>query len=298
MTIRYKLHHLGLICDDTEASTRFYRDVLGHEVTARFYNRGMYDLTFVGNGSELLLELIGPPFGADEQAFLEERGPGMHHLAFAVEDVDVAFADLVARGVRVAWEPQDFLFVRHCGVYDDSGLVVEILQELEPLARPQKRLEIDFLLHHFDVFSDDWRRTKQFYADHFGFKSVFEYIYKEGGAFIYLADSFFDAETRQAMIEVIGPPYAEPREFEFSRKFGTGMDHIGYVVQDVGKAYQAAVSRGSTDIVEPYQDYGTEMCWVQDADGNDLEFMKPVPKDALQRAFETGIPHRPGPGGG
>lgn len=300
MTTQYKLHHVGLLCADTTASTRFYRDVLGHDVTARFFNPGQYDLTFVGSGSELLIELIGEPFGGDEQVFFEQHGPGIHHIALEVEDVDAAFAELMANGVRAAWEPEDFLFVRHCGVYDDCGLVVEILQELEPLARPQQSKKVDYLLHHFDIFSDDWRRTKAFYTQHFGFKSIFEYIYDEGGAFIYLADPFFAVETRQAMIEVIGPPYVEPREFVFSRKFGMGMDHIGYVVENVGIAYQSALERGSREMqapprlsLAPYQDYGTEMCWVQDADGNDLELMKPIPKVALQRAFETGIPYWP-----
>ncbi|MEM7342927.1 MAG: VOC family protein [Chloroflexota bacterium] len=302
MTIRYKLHHVGLLCEDSEKSTQFYRDVLGHEVTARFFNTGRYDLTFVGSGSDLLLELIGPPFGGDEQTFFEQRGSGMHHLAFEVEDVDAAFADLTAKGIRVAWEPDDFLFVRHCGVYDDNGIVIEILQELEPLARPGLRGlranpdapdTVDYHLHHFDIFSDNWQRTKQFYADYFGFQSLFEYIYKKGGAFIYLADPFFNADTRQAMIEVIGPPYEEPREFLFSEQFGTGMDHIGYVVKDVGAAYNLARTRGSSNLREPYQDYGTEMCWVQDADNNDLELMKPVSKAELQKAFDTGVPYYP-----
>lgn len=293
MAIQYKLHHIGLVCADTASSTRFYRDVLGHEVTARFFNRDEYDLTFLGSGSELLIELIGEPFGGGEQAFFEQHGGGIHHIALEVADVDAAFADLSAKELRVAWEPEDFLFVRHCGVYDDCGLVVEILQELQPLARPTMNQKVDYLLHHFDIFSDDWRRTKAFYAQHFGFTSVFEYIYREGGAFIYLADPFFDAKTRQAMIEVIGPPYVEPREFLFCKEFGTGMDHIGYVVEDVGVAYQSALARGSNDMQAPYQEYGTEMCWVQDADGNDLELMKAVPKAALQKAFETETPYRP-----
>ena len=76
MTIQYKLHHLGLLCADPAASTRFYRDVLNHEVTARYYNAGQYDLTFLGSGSELLLELIGSPFGGDEhKPFLRHVGP-------------------------------------------------------------------------------------------------------------------------------------------------------------------------------------------------------------------------------
>ncbi len=102
--IKYKLHHLGILCEDTAVSTKFYRDVLGHEVTARYFNKGQYDLTFLGSGSDLLIELIGRPFSQLEQAYFEERGGAFHHIALQVDDVDAAFADLTSKGVKVAWE--------------------------------------------------------------------------------------------------------------------------------------------------------------------------------------------------
>ncbi len=48
------------------------------------------------------LELLAPLAGAGDDApiarFLARRGPGLHHLAFAVPDVDAAMARLVADG--------------------------------------------------------------------------------------------------------------------------------------------------------------------------------------------------------
>ena len=35
------------------------------------------------------------------QRFVDRRGPGLHHLAFAVEGIDAAVADLRGRGVRL-----------------------------------------------------------------------------------------------------------------------------------------------------------------------------------------------------
>lgn len=294
MTLRYKLHHIGLLCANPEASLAFYRDVLKHGVVARFYSEGDYDLTFLGSGSELLIELVGEPFSGLERAHLAKFGSSLHHIAFEVADVDVAFAELRGAGLRVAWEPEDFLFVRHCGVFDDCGVIVEILQEKVGLPRPGTSPSTPpYLLHHFDLFSDNWQRTKAFYAKHFGLTSLFEYIYEGGGAFIYLTDSYFDPDTRQAVLEVIGPPYVEPREFAFAQKHHTGIDHIGYVVPHVQQAYQNALVHGSPDMHPPYQGYGTEMGWIQDADGNDLELMLPLDKEKLQQAFQTGKPHQP-----
>ena len=292
--MHYRIHHLGVLCDDLEASALFYEQVLGHERIASFSSAGEYDFCFLGSGSELLLELIGQPFSAREAAYVAERGPSFHHLAFSVADAEASFAELSAAGLQVAWEPEDFLFVRHFGVFDDSGILIEILEEKESLPKPASAGQpVDFLLHHFDIFSRDWERTRAFYGKHFGFKSVFEYIYEGGGAFMYLADPDFDPDRRQAMIEVIGPPYVEDREFVFSDHFGTGMDHIGYVVINVPAAYQKALARGTREFVKPYLDYGTEMCWIQDADGNDLELMLPVSKDRIAEAFRSGNPYRP-----
>jgi methylmalonyl-CoA/ethylmalonyl-CoA epimerase len=49
---------------------------------------------------DTLLELIAPT--SDEAAFakfLREKGPGIHHIAYRVDDIVAALADLQARGV-------------------------------------------------------------------------------------------------------------------------------------------------------------------------------------------------------
>jgi methylmalonyl-CoA epimerase len=48
-----------------------------------------------------LLEATGP--GVIER-FLGRRGPGLHHAAFEVSDIDEAVADLRSRGVRMVDE--------------------------------------------------------------------------------------------------------------------------------------------------------------------------------------------------
>jgi len=48
-----------------------------------------------------LLEATGP--GVIER-FLDRRGPGLHHVAFEVSDIDEAVADLRSRGVRMVDE--------------------------------------------------------------------------------------------------------------------------------------------------------------------------------------------------
>ena len=110
-SITYKLHHFGLLCADTTASARFYRDVLRLDELARFYKEGAYDLTFLSGGSSLLLELVGAPFSAGEQAFIERRGHALHHIAFETADL-------------VEWTAQN---VAPNMVYHTNGGVLEYL---------------------------------------------------------------------------------------------------------------------------------------------------------------------------
>ena len=52
----------------------------------------------VSGGSVQLLEPTGP---GTVRRFVDRHGPGLHHLALAVGDIDAAVAELVAAGVRM-----------------------------------------------------------------------------------------------------------------------------------------------------------------------------------------------------
>ena len=47
------------------------------------------------------LELCAPRGNAALDRFLARRGPGLHHVCFAVEDLPAALAELKAAGVRL-----------------------------------------------------------------------------------------------------------------------------------------------------------------------------------------------------
>ena len=84
MQPKYKLHHLGILCDDLQANVDFYTRVLGHQICADQMANGRNSV-WVASGSDIFLELIGLPFTAGERAWFEERGAGFHHLAFEVD---------------------------------------------------------------------------------------------------------------------------------------------------------------------------------------------------------------------
>ncbi|MGG7463421.1 MULTISPECIES: VOC family protein [unclassified Plantibacter] len=95
-----RVHHIAIIASDYEASKRFYTDVLGCELLSEVFraerDSWMGDLALNG---EYLIELFSFPDPPKRPSGPEALG--LRHLAFAVDDVDGARAELVAKGVRV-----------------------------------------------------------------------------------------------------------------------------------------------------------------------------------------------------
>ena len=55
-------------------------------------------------GEGVKIEMIQPLAGGPWGKFVDETGGGMHHLAFTVDDVDKAKAELVEKGATVLYE--------------------------------------------------------------------------------------------------------------------------------------------------------------------------------------------------
>lgn len=103
--MKVRLDHVGIAVSASELATRFYREHFGlevghvehvasQEVRAHFLDTGA--------GMLELLEATAP--SSPVARFLEKRGPGLHHLAFAVDDIHAALAELKAAGVRLVDE--------------------------------------------------------------------------------------------------------------------------------------------------------------------------------------------------
>ena len=92
-----KLHHVALICSDYPRSKHFYTQVLGLEVIAETYRaeRDSWKLDLRLGDSQL--ELFSFPGAPPRPSYPEARG--LRHLAFAVDDLDAAIAELNAQGV-------------------------------------------------------------------------------------------------------------------------------------------------------------------------------------------------------
>jgi methylmalonyl-CoA/ethylmalonyl-CoA epimerase len=95
-----RIAHIGIAVSGLEAVLPFYRDVLGMpEVPLDDADGARIAGLAAGDSLVELLEPARPdsPIGR----FLEKRGPGIHHVCFAVDDLDDALARCRAAGVRL-----------------------------------------------------------------------------------------------------------------------------------------------------------------------------------------------------
>ena len=97
-----KIEHIGIAVKDLTEAIAFYEGVLGMECygVEEVADQKVRTAFFrIGDTKIELLESTDPegPIGK----FVEKRGPGIHHLAFAVDNVSEALEAAAAKGVRL-----------------------------------------------------------------------------------------------------------------------------------------------------------------------------------------------------
>jgi methylmalonyl-CoA/ethylmalonyl-CoA epimerase len=126
------IHHLGVAVEDLDEAVDTYRRLFGAELEHRdtVSDQGV-EAAAVRVG-ESRIELVSPlaedtPVGK----FLAKRGPGMHHVAYAVSDLRDELRHLASQGVElIDEEPHQGLFgLEVAFVHPDSvhGVLAELV---------------------------------------------------------------------------------------------------------------------------------------------------------------------------
>jgi len=126
------IHHLGVAVADLDEALETYRRLFGASLEHRstVADQGVDALSLLVGSSRI--ELLSPtaedsPVGR----FLSSRGPGMHHVAYAVDDVEAALAALAEAGAELIDEaPRTGLFgLEVAFVHPDAvhGVLTEVV---------------------------------------------------------------------------------------------------------------------------------------------------------------------------
>jgi methylmalonyl-CoA/ethylmalonyl-CoA epimerase len=96
------IHHVGYVVADLDAAMERLGSVVPLRAVVRETMEAQGVEAVMCASGEGLVELIRPldPEGAIAR-FLDARGEGFHHVAFAVPDVDAALAELRGRGAEL-----------------------------------------------------------------------------------------------------------------------------------------------------------------------------------------------------
>ena len=123
-----KLHHIAVICSDYQASRAFYTEILGLQIMNESWReeKKSWKLDLALNG-EYLIELFS--FPEPPARLTNPEALGARHIAFEVDDVELAVAELTRKGVKVEairTDPEtglNFTFIK-----DPDGLPLELYE--------------------------------------------------------------------------------------------------------------------------------------------------------------------------
>jgi len=130
-----KIEHIGIAVKDLDAANVLYAKLLGtphykiEVVESEFVRTSFFQ---VGPNKIELLESTNPDGAIGK--FVARKGEGMHHIAYAVEDIEVAMKQLQSEGFRLLNEKPkrgaDNKWVCFVHPKDCSGVLVELCQEI------------------------------------------------------------------------------------------------------------------------------------------------------------------------
>jgi len=120
-----KWYHLGIKAKDSEASIRFYRDILGLTIvdTVEIWGK---KFTFVGNDTiQIEIEQANP---GDAQADPSTM-TGLNHFSVVVEDIQKLVRDAKGKGANVLmdpFQPRPDRFTTF--IKDPDGVLIQVIQ--------------------------------------------------------------------------------------------------------------------------------------------------------------------------
>mgnify|MGYP001332560681 FL=1 len=131
-----KIEHIGIAVKDLDEANNTYEKLLGYEPYKQevVESEGVATSFFMSGESKIeLLAATNPE--SPIAKFIERRGEGIHHIAFAVKDIYAEVARLKAEGFQIInEEPRkgaDNKLVVFVHPKSANGVLVELCQEIE-----------------------------------------------------------------------------------------------------------------------------------------------------------------------
>lgn len=132
-----KLDHIGIAVADLEAANELIARLLGrpHYKLEAVEEQGALTSFFTAGDHDAKIELVGSTKeDSPIDKFVKKRGPGLHHLAFEVEDIEKEMERLVKDGFELLQEKPkrgaDNKLICFLHPKSTNGVLVEICQSI------------------------------------------------------------------------------------------------------------------------------------------------------------------------
>jgi methylmalonyl-CoA/ethylmalonyl-CoA epimerase len=134
-----RIDHVGIAVADLDEAIDYYRRVFDVRVVHQEVNeeQGVREAMLAVGDSGSYIQLLAPLTPDSTIAtFLDRHGPGVQQVAYGVEDVDAASAELRAKGVRLLYDTArrgtagsrvNFVHPKDAG-----GVLVELVEAAPP----------------------------------------------------------------------------------------------------------------------------------------------------------------------
>ncbi len=128
-----KVDHIGVAVKNLEESLKFYQDVMGMDLAGtEIVEEQHVKVAFlpIGDTEIELLESTDPE--GPIARYIDKKGEGVQHIAYKVEDIEVAIAEMKAKGVRMIDEKPRYgaggAKIAFCHPKSTNGVLIELCQ--------------------------------------------------------------------------------------------------------------------------------------------------------------------------
>lgn len=132
-----KIEHIGIAVKDLETSNEVFAKLFGtaHYKTESVESEGVKTSFFMTGPNKIeLLEATNPE--SPIAKFIEKKGEGIHHIAFAVDDIEAEIERLTEEGFTVLNQTPkkgaDNKLVAFLHPKSTNGVLIELCQDIKP----------------------------------------------------------------------------------------------------------------------------------------------------------------------
>ncbi len=128
------IDHIGIAVPDLDAAKRIFCDILGIPcIDEKNLPERAVRISFLSTGNTTIELLQGIGENSPISKFVEERGGGIHHICFEVENIEETLRELSCNGMRLVDEHArpgaEGKLVSFIHPKSTSGVLIELIQK-------------------------------------------------------------------------------------------------------------------------------------------------------------------------